>query len=149
MPYDDFDRSLRCLDHKRLFKQAVEAMQILLVLTDPTRTGYRNHPATRMWRGYEDALKEYLFTCIDVIQDTTKRKKDGKPYETAGILKRCADNDIQRPEEYRLPNWWLLKRVHRSHRAMLYQKDTEFYRQFRRYSVSKRHTTYDNYVWPV
>ena len=57
----------RVLDNKRLNKQALEAWQILLtnLKLDPAG-GYRepkgwyNHPATKMWRGHESALLNYI-----------------------------------------------------------------------------------------
>ncbi len=50
LPYPDFAESARVLDNKRLGKQRVEVLQILNVLTDSTRKGWRNHPAVAMWR---------------------------------------------------------------------------------------------------
>ena len=53
LPYEDFKRSAEALDNKRLGKQRVEAMQIYkaCVLDD---YGWKNHPAVKMWVGYED-----------------------------------------------------------------------------------------------
>ena len=43
-----------------LGKQRVETYQVLNILLDRTATkGWRNHPVTRMWEGYEEALKLY------------------------------------------------------------------------------------------
>ena len=66
LPYKSFDKSFKVLDYRRLGKQRVEAMQILNVLLGRTKTkGWVNHPATKMWKGYENALKQYLNKCID------------------------------------------------------------------------------------
>ena len=65
LPYPDFQKSLEVLDYRRLGKQRVEAKQILNVLLDRTTTkGWRNHPITKMWVGYEDALKVYFNMCV-------------------------------------------------------------------------------------
>lgn len=60
LPYSDFQRSAAALDYRRLGKQRVEAKQILTA-----GGGWRNHPATKMWRGYEDALALYHNVMIE------------------------------------------------------------------------------------
>ena len=61
LPHKSFKKSLKVLDWRRLGKQRVEAHQILNVLLERTDTkGWRNHPITKMWKGYEDALKLYF-----------------------------------------------------------------------------------------
>ena len=55
LPYPDFVKSAKILDYKRLGKQRVEAWQILRALRGETK-GWRNHPATNLWRGHEKAL---------------------------------------------------------------------------------------------
>ena len=62
LPYDDFERSARALDRKRLGKQRVETIQVVRALTRPGY-GWVNHPAVLMWRGFEEALGRYGFTC--------------------------------------------------------------------------------------
>lgn len=59
VPYGtDFYATARCLDDKRLGKQRVEAYQILRALLNETH-GWKNHPATKMWYGYEQGLVIY------------------------------------------------------------------------------------------
>jgi len=59
MPYGSaYDETAKCLDTKRLGKQRVETYQILKALLGETK-GWRNHPATRMWEGYEFQLYVY------------------------------------------------------------------------------------------
>lgn len=58
LPYRSFIESAKCLDNKRLGKQRVEVLQILNTLTGKSN-GWSNHPAVRMWRGYERALCAY------------------------------------------------------------------------------------------
>lgn len=58
LPFSDFRASASCLDKRRCFKQVVECYQILNVL-DGKSTGWKNHPAVRMWQGYRDCLQYY------------------------------------------------------------------------------------------
>ena len=64
LPYPDFVQSMRTLDYRRLGKQRVEAYQILNTLTGKSN-GWFNHPAVKMWRGYEEALSEYMNCAIE------------------------------------------------------------------------------------
>lgn len=58
LPYKNFSKTAECLSTKHLGKQRVEVLQILNTLTGRS-TGWSNHPAVRMWRGYERALCAY------------------------------------------------------------------------------------------
>lgn len=50
------------LDNKRLGKQRVEALQIASCLLEK-ETRWRNHPAVKMWKGYESFLiRRYIIT---------------------------------------------------------------------------------------
>jgi hypothetical protein len=84
----NFNQSLQQLDYRRLGKQRVEAFQLWLMNNKlaPTGnfvkwlngyvsrtgkenlltsgTGWQNHPAAVMWRGFEDLLGVYLNTCM-------------------------------------------------------------------------------------
>ena len=53
-----FKKVAECLDYRRLGKQRVETWQIYRALTGQS-TGWVNHPATKMWRGYKQALLYY------------------------------------------------------------------------------------------
>ena len=55
LPYKSFRKTALCLDNKRLGKQRVETLQILRALTGYyNQSGaWLNHPAVKMWRGYE------------------------------------------------------------------------------------------------
>jgi hypothetical protein len=110
LPHPCFVNSARALDNKRLGKQRVEAFQILRALTGESK-GWTQHPATKMWTGYTDALRAYMNCCI---------------YEW---LARGFKNSIEiRPVcSYELPNWFGLKRLHASHRSNLLQKDFPYY----------------------
>jgi hypothetical protein len=113
LPFPDFILSTKYLDYKRLGNQRVEAKQILNALK--TGKGWIHHPATKMWRGYEDALGAYMNICI---------------YEW---LNRGYKNTMELykvPEIYMAPPWIGDERFHRSHRSNLLRKDPEFYGQY-------------------
>lgn len=63
LPCPDFGRTAACRDARRLGKQRVEALQMLNALGDSAHR-WRNHPAVRMWSGYEPALRLYMNTII-------------------------------------------------------------------------------------
>ncbi|HLI08934.1 MAG TPA: MSMEG_6728 family protein [Ktedonobacteraceae bacterium] len=118
LPYTSFEEVAKTLDSRRLGKQRVEGMQILNVLAQPPgyRGGWFNHPAVKMWRGYENALKEYVNTMI------TGWKRRG--YQNNISYYDLEEVSITYP-------WWLGDvRLHRSHQSNLLRKEPEYYRQF-------------------
>lgn len=129
LPYADFQKSARVLDKRRLNKQVLEASQILSALAGKTQ-GWRNHPATRMWRGYEEALRHYYNVCWDVA---TKR---GVQYKK---LPRLPD---EVSVEY--PDWLYTTDICRTHRSNLLRKDREFYSVFGWNEPDNL-----DYIWPV
>ena len=116
LPYKSYRESLKSLDYRRLGKQRVEAMQILNVLLGRTETkGWSNHPITKMWKGYENALKQYHNECID--EWIGRGYNNNMEYETI-------EGDIV------YPNWLGNDLFHSSHRANLLRKDQEYYSKF-------------------
>lgn len=113
LPYPDFAESMQCLDYRRLGKQRVEAMQILNALGDQNY-GWQNHPAVNMWRGYEEALKHYMNTCI---KEWVSRKYNNK-------MKIVPVGDIV------LPPIVGNESFHASHRSNLLRKDPVWYGKF-------------------
>lgn len=119
LPYQSFIKSLECLDNKRLGKQRVEALQILNTLTGKSN-GWKNHPAVRMWRGYEKSLMAYhdqaiLFWINRGFQNSMKLmldRDDGMYYTY-----------------YEYPPW-LTPEFCRSHQSNLLRKDLVYYSQF-------------------
>jgi len=128
LPYADFERSAAVLDWRRLGKQRVEAYQIYLVLTEG-RKPWSNHPAVRMWRGFEAALALYH----DVVITEWVRR---------GYRNRMAYLLPIGP--VKLPDWFGCSDFHCSHRSNLLRKQPEHYRKF-------FPDVPDNlpYVWPV
>lgn len=113
LPYADFEESARCLDYRRLGKQRVEAMQILKCLRGE-KDGWKNHPAVKMWKGYEKALAKYMNVCID---EWVRRGYNNN------MIKESVD-------DYILPEWFGNDLFHDSHKSNLLRKNQEFYSQY-------------------
>ena len=128
LPYPSFEQSARVLDKRRLGKQRVEAYQILRTLTGIS-SGWRNHPAVRMWASYESALCHYLRT---TIQEWMRR----------GCCNNMTIPDC--PDTYQLPPWFGNEEFHAAHRSNLLRKDPVWYSQFGWSENSDL-----PYIWPV
>lgn len=137
LPSPSYDESARILDYKRLGKQRVETKQILLAL-GKTEGGWRNHPATKMWRGHEVSLCQYGAAMCWEWQ--RRGYKDS-------LLNFFASALAQYDEDGRThmpPDWLGDDFIHASHRSNLLRKDPEFYGK---YGWSEDSTL--PYIWPV
>jgi hypothetical protein len=134
LPFPSFADSFRVIDNKRLGKQRVEAMQLLNVLSDPTKKGWRNHPATKMWEGYEHALCEYALACC--AEWTGRGFKDTVAENIRGRIGQFPDTGM--------PHWIGVAEFHASHRSNLLRKDPDFYS---RYGWTEAPDL--PYVWPT
>lgn len=131
IPYSSFAKSILCLDYKRLGKQRVEAKQILDILLKRTKSkAWINHPAVKMWKGYEEALKVYYNFCI--FRWKMLDYKNTMKYEKVNV------------EKLIWPKWLNNKYFVDSHKSNLLRKDPEFYSKYN-WNVP------DNlpYIWPV
>ena len=125
LPYQSYDESAGSLDKKRCWKQVVETKQILCKLQyecvpDDWKTskswtsqGWSNHPAVKMWVGYETSLANYynvfLDYCLLVHKINTTMAK-------------------LQPDRRETTPWWLGdESFHRAMRARLIEKDRDFY----------------------
>jgi hypothetical protein len=63
LPFSDFEKSVSSLDDRRLGKQRIEALAILKSIK--TKSSWYNHPSTKMWIGFKNALKQYFNLCIE------------------------------------------------------------------------------------
>lgn len=136
LPYPDFEKSVKCLDWKRLGKQRVEAMQLVNTLEGRTR-GWRHHPAALMWRGYVPALKRYCNCCItEWVKRGYRNTMRLYPIPAKGI---------------KLPPWFGSTLFHKSHRAALLAKDLAHYSQFGWKTRPAKRGAKDRlpYYWPV
>lgn len=118
------------LDRQRLGKQRVEGLQILRTLKDITH-GWANHPAVKMWDGYEDALGYYTLTICNQwtsygYKDTCADKvRELLPHLTPEVIKyEPIRNTIK------LPEWLDDPEVIISHQSNLIRKKPDYYKQF-------------------
>ena len=132
LPYRNFAHSARVLDNKRLGKQRVETMQIMHALVrlqghNDTPGGtipWANHPAVKMWRGFENTLMIYQEAiCAEWIKrgfnDTCLEKTANYYLGSSLVMTLTAD-----------PRWLGLKLFHSAHRANLLRKDPIHYGKF-------------------
>jgi hypothetical protein len=129
LPYADFERTAGTLDLKRLGKQRVECIQVLRGLTVPGY-GWRHHPAVLMWRGYEEALGRYSFTCCQVWTQggfaDTCAATIGNDLRAAGVSDVRTEQQLH--EAGAMPPWLGDPAFHRSHRSALVRKNPAHYR---------------------
>lgn len=110
LPYPDFARSALVLDQVRLGNQRREALTLV-------RGGWKNHPASRIWRGFEYQLAEYGKVVCRVWRD--RGFKDNclvKFTELQASFPVCSP-----------PPWFGDEDFHRAHQSNLVRKDPAFY----------------------
>lgn len=142
LPYPDFAATAAVLDHRRLGKQRVEALQVARGLTVPGY-GWRHHPVVRMWKGHDEALAAYGVAicsewCGRGFADTCRSKI---------LLALGVDGPLGQEElaaSGRLPPWLGDEELHRSHRSSLLRKDPGWYGA--RFPGERDDLPY---VWPV
>lgn len=129
LPYPDFERSARALDAKRLGKQRVETIQVVRALTRPGY-GWANHPATLMWKGFEEALGRYGFVCCEVWCELgfgdTCAATILADLQSSGIATVRSQEELAAAGA--LPPWLGDADLHRSHQSSLVRKDPSHYR---------------------
>lgn len=144
VPFADFDESASVLDNKRLNKQLLEGRQIYDILSSQRTTGgWVNHPAVKMWRGYNTALYTYL---IAIKNECVRRNIQVEKNWNA--IENMRKWDYGTGVNLVMPPWWDDERVHQSHRNNLYVKDPMYYAEF---GNDDRITCCDacNYFWPT
>jgi len=120
LPYPNFHDSARVLDNRRLGKQRVETLQILKALSLPTY-GWQNHPAVKMWRGFERGLAAYG---VVICNEWLRR----------GFNDTCLDKirlylNVH-PNGGTVPPWIDDEQFCRSHQSNLIRKDRAHYAPF-------------------
>lgn len=132
----DPTQTARFLDNRRLGKQRVEAIQILRTLLGLS-TGWSNHPATRMWRGYESALLVYTRSVMDEwIARGYSNTKCEEHYKA--LMNIASNSDIGYPS-------WITDGLILSHKSNLLRKDEAFYRPIFGPNIPNNLP----YVWPI
>jgi hypothetical protein len=135
LPYKGFKKTAKVLDDKRLFKQLVEARQIInIITTGKTKSGrkyrgFTNHPVRFMWEGYPNSLKEYANEILIEIRERGKVKTSMRPL---------------RFDQVTHPNWLGNRKFHSSHKAALLKKDFSHYKKFNWKEKPKI-----AYIWPT
>lgn len=128
LPLPGFANSAAVLDYRRLGKMRVESLQILNTLKGLSK-GWTNHPAVKMWRGYENALT--LLHNSYICEWVARGYKNNMPL-------RVVTYPLHAPPFTTDPEF------HRSHQSNLIRKDPVFY-------GPKFPGVPDNlpYIWPV
>lgn len=129
LPYSDFTQSMAVLDNSRLGNQVYREGMTLI------RGGWPNHPASKMWQGYEGALAQYLVAGVHELFTRGKDYHD-RPW-CQELIKYATDNAD-------MPPWLGDNRVHSSHRANLLRKNPLHYGA---YNWTEKPT--EPYYWPV
>jgi hypothetical protein len=126
LPYPSYIRSARVLDRQRLGKQRVEVKQILSALRKP-HYGWKNHPAVRMWMGYEYALVSYG---VEMCDEWIKRGYKDSLLDEFREIRLQIHNEILLRDKTLIfyPKWLNDKRLTRSHQSNLIRKDPDYYR---------------------
>lgn len=124
LPYLDFAKCAECLDNKRLFKQVVEAKQIIDILTTgKTKSGkdyplsMKHYPIVKAWSKDINTLILYYNVCLDEVLKRKKVNTSLKPYEW--------DPNFT-PKLFVLPDW-LTQEVATMYQAHLLRKDPTYY----------------------
>lgn len=117
LAYPSFSESMRVLDDSRLGNQVYREGMTLL------RGKWPNHPASKMWRGYEGALANYLMCGV---RELYLRGKDYHDRPWCQELFSYAVGSDMLP----LPPWLGDPDFHASHRSNLLRKDPVWYGQF-------------------
>lgn len=100
------------LDPSRLGNQAYRECKTLI------SGGWNNHPAAKMWKGYESALARYALACFAELASRGKHYPTHVQYFTQFVV------------DDRLPPWFGDDRLHSSHRAALLYKLPQWYGVF-------------------
>jgi len=135
LPLPSFTESAHYLDNRRLGKQRVECLQILRALNDPSY-GWQNHPAVKMWRGFEKSLAVYGVAICDewIFRGFKDTCRDKITLYLPPILKN-ARNCVPP---------WVTAQLCESHQSNLVRKNPDHYGKL------FPHVRNDlPYVWPV
>ena len=127
----DFDLGFMALDYRRLGKQRVEAWQILNVLRGvdnegkpKKHKGWVNHPAVRMWQGYEVALARYGILCCSIWKG--RGYNDSLYTRFLGVRNMLAESG----SGIGTPPWLDNNDLVLSHKSNLIRKFPDHYRKF-------------------
>lgn len=133
---DNPAETAKILDNRRLGKQRVEAIQIANILIGETsKKGWRNHPAVKMWRGYESYLvKVYLRAMMrEWLLRGYSNEKCFDHFQRLLLLVK----DIEPKQPH-----WFNEEFFQSHKSNLVRKCPEHYKSI--FNVDENLP----YIWP-
>ena len=139
LPHPSFEESALVLDSRRLGKQIIEGRQIWRA-AQPGAGGWANHPATRMWRPWTDALVRY--TLAMSLEWLTRYGRVHGAW--TNLLRIDLGHEIPAARQTVMPPWLGDDRLHSSHRAALLAKKPDHYGCF-----GWTETPAVDYWWPV
>lgn len=116
----DFNSNAKVLDRQRLGKQRVECLQILRTIRG-INLGWRNHPAVRMWEGYDVALASYGIT---ICSEWTSR---GYKDTCASKIMEIVIDEFAVSDAVVMPPWIDDLEILISHRSNLIRKKPGWY----------------------
>lgn len=152
LPFPDVAKSLQVLDKVRLWKQVLEAKQLLDCI-DGRKDGWKNHPCAKMYKRYPKFL---IFYFNEGLRQWKGVGKTSYTYLSSDLL-----------EQTDIPSWFGVNEFHLSHRSNLLRKaiadrdgigangshkkpSSQLLQNLKRFDVTSENTP-DNleYVWPV
>lgn len=130
LPEANFAKCAKVLDTKRLVKQLLEGRQIMNVLAgESTTKGWHNHPAVKMFTGYEKTLYQYLKAIRDEMQS-----RNYKWENNWSVIQDLYDRHFA-DDPQAAPHWMVdneeFARVLTTHRGRLWEKNPEHYAQYK------------------
>ena len=143
LPYISFYNCASVLDNRRLNKQITETYQILLTLWFDSR--WRNHPAVKMWRGYDKVLISYGVICYREWQHRfINGQRGGNLCHNAGEYLKVFHTQEIKNRRIKFPSWFGRRDIIISHRSNLLRKNYKYYSEYFK-------DIPDNlpYVWPI
>lgn len=136
-PFVSLEDIAACLDDKRLNKQVLETRQIIRII-EGVRTGYKNHPAVKMYSAHLDFLRLYHNTMR--AEWVARGKNSNMPDEVLSVAspKEVIINKEKKIHssgfllQVKYPEWWGERHeFHACHRANLLAKDINHYGRFK------------------
>lgn len=129
----NYTKAAKALDNKRLGNQCYRECKTLI------NGKWANHPASKMWKGYERSLAKYAYA----LACEMGKRKHWKP-EVVARWKKYWLYEITKHPDTGNPPWLGDENFHVAHQSNLIRKDPNFYK-------SKFPNVPDDlpYIWPV
>jgi len=115
--------SLACLDNTRLGNQVYREGLTLL------RGGWANHPAAKMWKGFEHQLAAYCLAGACEMHSRFACKTGPWKKDIVDKWVSYFSHEVSSRPYTPKPSWWGDARVHDSHKSNLLRKNPEYYAQ--------------------